>query len=158
MSHLNKLFNQISMEEIMRYAVTVILLVLVSFSLAFGGSVKGVVKDADTGEPLIGANVVLIGTTQGATTDEDGFFLVQNVADGTFKVEISYLGYQQYEQEVAVSGDEEVSLDMELTAVSLVGKAVDVIASRAKLRETPVAFTTWKKSRSFRISVPGMFP
>lgn len=129
----------------MRYFVTIMLLLLVSLSLTFGATVKGVVKDADTKAPLIGANVVLIGTAKGATTDADGFFMIQDVPNGEYKLEVSYLGYQQYQQTVTVSGDQDVSLDMELAEVTLAGKAVEVVASRAKVRETPVAFSNVEK-------------
>lgn len=129
----------------MRYFVTIMLLLLVSLSFAFGGAIKGVVKDSDTDTPLIGANVVLIGTSQGATTDADGFFMIQNVPNGVYKLEVSYLGYQQYQQNVTLRGDQDVNLDVELSETSLAGRAVEVSASRAKIRETPVAFTNVDK-------------
>lgn len=51
---------------------------------------KGVVKDA-TGEPIVGANVRVKGTTQGAATDLDGKFTIANVKKGA-SLEISYVG------------------------------------------------------------------
>jgi TonB-linked SusC/RagA family outer membrane protein len=62
-------------------------------------TVKGVVRD-ESGEPVIGANVVEKGTTNGTTTDADGNFAI-SVADGT-TLEISYIGYVR--QDVTVKG------------------------------------------------------
>ena len=55
-----------------------------------GKTIAGVVKDAN-GEPIIGANVVEKGTTNGTITDMDGNFTL-NVPEGTI-LEISYIGY-----------------------------------------------------------------
>ena len=53
--------------------------------------IKGVITDQATGEPIIGANIVEVGTTNGTITDFDGNFTL-DVADGA-QLEISYLGY-----------------------------------------------------------------
>ena len=62
-------------------------------------TVKGLVVDAN-GEPIIGASVLLKGTTNGTITDIDGNFTLQGVKAGTLV--ISYIGYKT--QEVVVSG------------------------------------------------------
>lgn len=54
------------------------------------GSIKGVVKDA-SGEPIIGANVKVQGTTVGTITDVDGSFAIK--ADKNATLEVSYIGY-----------------------------------------------------------------
>lgn len=54
-------------------------------------TVKGVVKDA-TGEPIIGASVLVSGTTQGVITDLDGQFQLDNVSSDV-QIEISFIGY-----------------------------------------------------------------
>ena len=63
-------------------------------------TVSGTVVD-QTGEPIIGANVVVKGTTNGIITDLDGRFTLSNVPDkGT--ISISFIGYQ--DQEISVAG------------------------------------------------------
>ena len=60
--------------------------------------VKGIVKDT-TGEPIIGANVIVKGTTNGTITDFDGNFLLNaNKGDIT---QVSDLGFMQSERSVA---------------------------------------------------------
>ena len=50
------------------------------------GKITGVVKDASTGEALIGANVLIEGTTIGAATNVDGYFVILNVPPGTYNL------------------------------------------------------------------------
>ncbi len=57
------------------------------------GKIGGRILDADTKEPLIGANVVIVGTESGAATDADGRYYVLNIIPGTYDVRISYVGY-----------------------------------------------------------------
>jgi len=90
-----------------------ILVLLLAFSFAISGTIKGVVKDADSGSPLIGANVVLKTTTMGAATDEDGFFMLENVPDGKWTLAVSYLGYKDYSTTLTV-GSKTVSLEIKM--------------------------------------------
>ncbi|MCP4726853.1 MAG: carboxypeptidase-like regulatory domain-containing protein, partial [bacterium] len=48
------------------------------------GEITGTVKDAESGEPLIGANIVIVGTYRGAATDRDGNFQIPNLNEGTY--------------------------------------------------------------------------
>ncbi|RPI66650.1 MAG: carboxypeptidase-like regulatory domain-containing protein, partial [Ignavibacteriales bacterium] len=71
-----------------------ILIVLFSFqTLAQNAIIAGKVVDKQTGEPLIGANVVLDGTGWGSATDINGLFKIKNIASGTYTITASYAGY-----------------------------------------------------------------
>lgn len=59
------------------------------------GSVSGVIKDSETKELLLGANVVLVGTYSGAISNEDGIFTISKVKPGDYSVKISYTGYAE---------------------------------------------------------------
>lgn len=58
------------------------------------GSFSGYVKDAKSGEPLIGATVQLENASVGTTTDIDGYYEIKGVAPKNYNVTASYLGYQ----------------------------------------------------------------
>lgn len=77
----------------------------------------GEVRDAATGEPLIGVNVWLVGTTQGAATNLDGAFVVRGVPAGTYTVRVSYVGYTPLDLSdlVVVAGGEH-RLDLTLAS------------------------------------------
>ena len=89
---------------------------LVSLLLMFVGlqyaaaqqlNVKGTVTDP-SGEPVIGASVMVEGTKTGTSTDIDGVFTV--TADAKGKLRISYIGYEP--QEVAINGRKEINIIM----------------------------------------------
>jgi iron complex outermembrane receptor protein len=121
-----------------------ILIILTALAVLQAASVKGVVKDDDTKDPLIGANVVLKGTGMGATTDMDGFFLIQKVAQGEYQLEVSYVGYTTYMERITV-GETEISLDISIKPTVFQGSEITVLADRALPRETPVAFSDVSK-------------
>lgn len=65
--------------------------------------IKGVVIDKMTDEPIIGASVAVKGTSTGTITDFDGQFTIE-AATGQY-LQISYIGYETYEQRVAANND-----------------------------------------------------
>ena len=71
-----------------------IVAVLLSTSTALSqtGQLHGAVLDEETGESLIGVNVLLVGTKLGASSDLDGKFIVRDVPEGKYDVRISYVG------------------------------------------------------------------
>ncbi|QXD16749.1 carboxypeptidase-like regulatory domain-containing protein [Rhodocaloribacter litoris] len=80
---------------------TLVLLVLITPMLALAqntGKLTGVVTDAETGDPLPGASVVLVGTQFGTITDVDGQYLLLGVPVGEYDVQVSFVGYQTVTQ------------------------------------------------------------
>ena len=57
-------------------------------------SISGKVTDKSNNEPLIGANVLVVGTTNGASTDIDGHFEIKGLLTGKFNLRFSYISYQ----------------------------------------------------------------
>ena len=66
-------------------------------------TVRGVVLDKSNNDPIIGASVVVKGTTQGTITDYDGNFSIE-ATSGQY-LQVSYLGYQTYELRVTPNSD-----------------------------------------------------
>jgi outer membrane cobalamin receptor len=129
----------------MKFFLLFILTILISVScLAQTGTVTGRVLDAGSGDGLPGANTVIQGTAIGSITDLDGYFSIGDVPTGSQVIIISYVGYMTIEKEVNVtSGTVNIgSIDLTLGAVGL--KEVEVIASVAIDRKTPVAVSTIK--------------
>ncbi|MDZ7821833.1 MAG: TonB-dependent receptor [Candidatus Marinimicrobia bacterium] len=77
---------------------------LIKYLLAFclipavlsAAALRGVVTDADTGEPLVGVNVILRGTYYGAATAADGSYTISGMGPGTYDMVVSMIGYKQY--------------------------------------------------------------
>lgn len=78
-------------------------------SFAQTKTVKGSVTDATTGESIIGANVVVVGTTHGTMTDVDGNFTLGNVPENG-SLRVSYIGYAA--QEFAVAGKSSFNISL----------------------------------------------
>ncbi|MBR5716648.1 MAG: TonB-dependent receptor [Bacteroidales bacterium] len=91
--------------------ITLLVAFVVSSTLVFAQTktVTGTVVD-EMGEPVIGANVVVVGTTNGATTDMDGNFSIQNVANNA-TLRVSYIGYK--EQNIPVAGRNKFNIALE---------------------------------------------
>jgi len=75
------------------------LLFIISFIIALPtiaqtGKIVGKITDEETGEPLIGANVIIEGTNLGAATNLDGDYLIINVPPRTYTIVAKYIGYQ----------------------------------------------------------------
>lgn len=106
---------------------------LVTSNLLAGttGKIAGRVFDQSTGEPLIGANVMVAGTLMGASTDQDGFYFIINVPPGNYSVTVSYMGYEGVtKSEVRVTVDRTTSLDFSLKPAVIEGQMVTVVAER----------------------------
>lgn len=135
-------FKPINMK---RNLLIVCLMAITSFAMAQTGTIKGRVLDPDTNESLIGANAVISGTSKGATTDVDGYFTIENVEAGTVTINISFIGYESVDKTVSVKAGQTTDLgDVSLSAGSIGLKEVEVIASVAIDRKTPVAVSTVK--------------
>jgi iron complex outermembrane receptor protein len=118
--------------------LTLVLTLLSASIFAQGGSITGTVTDSETGEALIGANVVIKGTTNGDVTDPSGKFEIKGLADGTYVIVASFVGFQALEQSVSVSGSI-VTVDFQLEEGTVFGEEVVISGSRQpeKITETP---------------------
>ena len=123
----------------MKELLTLICLLLTTVIFA-QSTISGTVKD-DTGNPLIGATVLIKGTTEGAATDYNGQYSLE-VAEGTYTLVVSYVGYKEQEKEIIVNGNVVVDFDMEVG--SIIGTEVVVSGSKRqeKLTESPATIET----------------
>lgn len=103
-------------------------------------TVHGQLVDAETGEPLVGAAVMVEGTTQGSVTDIDGYFK-QSVASNATLL-FKYVGYKDLKKKITQKGAsvELGTIKMEPDAVMLAD--VTITSSVAVARKTPVAVST----------------
>lgn len=79
------------------------------------GVISGVVTDTETGLPLPGANVVIVGTMQGTVTDRNGRYRIPGVEPGTYDLRASFVGYlPQLVEDVQVADGQTTVIDFEL--------------------------------------------
>jgi len=125
--------------KIFKSKILILALMLMSFASFSQSNVKGILVDAQSGEVLIGASVVVDGTTIGTATALDGSFKI-TVPSGEQKLILSYVGYIEVYKDINVTGDVDLGkVALESDAVNL--NEVKVVASVAVARETPVAIS-----------------
>ncbi len=90
---------------------------IISFFLSFqalAGTLKGQIKDVKTGEPLIGATILLKNTNLGAAAGLDGSFQIKNIPSGEYQVQVSYISYKTSTTKVKIENQDvilNISLD-----------------------------------------------
>ena len=109
--------------------------VLVAFTTWSQGSIRGKMTDAQTGETLIGANVVIKDPYAGAMADLDGNFSLNGLAPGTYEVVGSFIGYTPIVETVTVA-NEVVILNFNLYVETyVIEQAAEVVAKVDRSRD-----------------------
>ena len=121
----------------------VMVLALSTLSAQTAGKISGKITDLETGEPLVGCNVVVVGTLMGASTDPDGTFFIINVPPGKFDVEASLLGYQKVMQrEVIVNSGKTSTVNFKLKSSALLQQEVVIQATRPDVQPEKTSTST----------------
>ncbi len=92
------------------------------------GKIKGVVLDSRSKEPLIGANVIIKGTSMGAAANMNGEFVLPKIKAGNYILKISYVGYKEKEMKVTVVPNRVLELNIKLDWIAVEGDVVLVTA------------------------------
>jgi len=93
------------------------------------GKLAGTIKDAETGEPLIGANVIIEGTNHGAAANSNGEYVILNISPGRYTLKFSFIGYETLVmQDVVIVVDQTTLLQITLNPQSIEVGEVVVIA------------------------------
>lgn len=101
---------------------------------ASNGTIKGLLQDSTTKEPLAFASVSIKGTTHGVNTDLDGVFTIE-APEGTQILTFTYVGYTSKDQAIVVKPNETVEVTIDLISESVQLEGVVVQATRSKSRE-----------------------
>lgn len=113
-----------------------IILISIIFSFASGqnGIISGFVTDSSSGEALIGANVVLIESGKGMATEMNGYYIIQGVAEGTYTLMVSYVGFRTYRAPVSIAAGESKKINVTLSEKMVEMTEVEVTAERLQRR------------------------
>jgi hypothetical protein len=125
-----------------KYAVFTLLFIILFSSLVLAqkqptGRVLGKIVDGETGEPLIGVNVLLENTMMGSATDLDGNYAINNVPINTYNLVATYIGYSRVKIEnVVVRSNQVTMLNFSMTMEAIQGEEVIVTAKAIRNNET----------------------
>jgi len=101
------------------------------------GKISGVVSDTKTGETLIGVTVKIKGTTKGVSTDVDGKYTLQAMANGKYTLEFSYVGYQTKEvSDIEVKSPAVTNLSVTLSEAS--GQNLGEVVVKASFKQESI--------------------
>lgn len=103
------------------------LLLLTDFTYG-QGTLRGTITDQINGETLVGASVIIIGTSHGTATNLEGEYEVRRVPVGDVQVRYSYIGYESKVIDLTITEDTVITLDIELLAASIQGEEISVTA------------------------------
>ena len=127
----------------LRKSAILVIFYLSLISTAFGGQggLRGVVKDAATNRPIVGANIVFIGTNIGGATDINGSFIITNIPEGKYKIKVSYIGYKTFTENITIVDNKTLTIKVELNRTAILGNLVVVTASKKPERLTQAPAT-----------------
>jgi Carboxypeptidase regulatory-like domain/TonB-dependent Receptor Plug Domain len=111
-------------------------------AMADGGKVSGLVRDRQTGEALVAANIMIteiwdndvaveLEKVRGTFSDNDGYFVLLSISPGTYTIKVSMMGYSDYIMEkVRVNLNRSIQLDFPLVQKTVSLDAVTVVAEK----------------------------
>ena len=124
-------------------------------------SIKGVVKDASSGQPIPFANVVVWNTTQGAVTDSTGLFEISGISPGSYRLQSSFLGYKPFVTAEFRLANKDIFFPIELEEASQNLQEVSVVAPPFRKNRRKSARTSCNRfqgDREKRGRKPGYLP
>ena len=119
------------------YKILLLMLFACSFTFSQTGRIAGKVTDQQTGEPLIGANVLIVGTSLGAASDVNGEFLITSITAGEYSVRASYIGYQDVTvSNLKVTSGLTTRLNFEMQSTGFSTSEVVIVSQRPLIEKT----------------------
>ena len=107
------------------------------------GKISGTVVDKETGEPLIGCNVMVDGTALGAASHIDGTYFILNIPPGTYSLRADMIGFGTVRKtEVPVEIDFTSQIDFQLSSVVIEGQEITVVAEKKLIQKDLTASTS----------------
>ena len=117
-----------------------LLILLAPFIIYSGttGKLAGTIKDAQTGEALVGANVIIEGTNFGAATNVNGEYVILNISPGKYNVKFSFIGYETtIMQDVSITVDQTTTIQISLNPQTIMVDEI-VVTARTPLIQKDV--------------------
>ena len=118
------------------------------------GSIVGKLTDKEANnEPLAFANVLIKGTTKGATSDFDGLYEINNLEPGNYTVTVSYLGYQTVEIPAEVVSGKATTINVPMSATEGVALEEIVVVTTARKDSEAALLLDQKKAVEIKTAI-----
>ncbi len=136
--------------KLIKPLLVLLIFALIVPALVYGqsGKIRGTVTDAQSGKPLIAANVVIEETMLGAATDKDGEYIILNVPGGTFTLKVSYMGYRDVRiSNVKVVVGLTTEINFPMSPETIAGETITIVAERPLVNKNATNYvrTMWSE-------------
>ena len=125
------------------------------------GTVTGNVQEENSTEALIGAHIILAGTTMGTIADVHGNFRLKNIKPGMYTVQVTFIGYQIFSERVEVKDQSVVTLEVRMKPGDIQLGDITVTASAEQsintLSQLDIKLRPTNTSQDILRMVPGLF-
>ncbi|MFM2359890.1 MAG: hypothetical protein RLY16_1883 [Bacteroidota bacterium] len=124
----------------LKVRMLVILLVMAIFVEAkpiVKGQLSGVVTDAQTHQPIVGASVFVTDLRIGASTKTGGYYQLSNIPEGSHLIEVSHIGYSTMAFQVEVKGATTFNVELSSTVVENNAVVVTGVSGATQMKKTP---------------------
>ncbi|MDO8549678.1 MAG: carboxypeptidase-like regulatory domain-containing protein, partial [Ignavibacteria bacterium] len=119
------------------------------------GKISGRVTDKQTGENLLGVNIILIGTTMGAAADEEGRYYIINILPRTYELKASAIGYHSLTiKGIKVRSDLTTEVNIQLESTVIETPTITIVAEQ-KMVQKDITSTRKTVSRESMDELPG---
>ena len=112
-----------------------------SILFSFNSSIEGFVIDSKTKQPLVGANIILNETLLGTASDQNGYYIINNVIPKTYTIQIMFIGYETLEKKIIIDKNQKYIIDITLKPSVLELQETRVTAEKRKdkITESPAS-------------------
>jgi hypothetical protein len=119
------------------FTVTISFLLFNMAAMAQTGKISGKVTDQQSGEPLIGANILILNTNFGSATDVNGDYTINLIPPGEYNLKASYIGYQDVTiQNIRVVSGLTQEINFELPSQSIATEEVVIVSERPLIEKS----------------------
>jgi len=132
----------------MKYYILLILSIVQLCAFAQKNSLSGYIKDSESGEELIGANIFVKELSVGTVTNPYGFYSL-TVNKGTYRVKFSYMGYYTKDTVINLTSNQSINIylqstDLKLGEIAVIGEAADKNIRAVEMSTTKLQMKTIK--------------
>ncbi len=126
--------DRLQNDKIIKYQVSKSKILITNYKIP-KYTLNGVIKDAETGEYLIGANILLVGTPLGATSNGYGYYSI-TVPEGNYEIASSYIGYEGQSVEIQLNRNTYLNLSVKPKIIQLEEIEVSSISTDINVSST----------------------
>lgn len=138
----------IRLEIIMTKFRVILLILLAVCTSAFAqskGSISGKISDKSTSDDLIGANIFIVGSSTGTSSDIDGSYSIRSLVPGRYQIRVSYISYQtMVVNNILIEAGKDTRLNLQLEPAAT--ELNEIVVSAEALKSTEVAILNIQKN------------